>query len=260
MNFKDELDSSIPESITLTEKEKAIIRYRARQSRTSKFHLKPVIISVLFIMVAFVLVFPGIQSIVKEKTTSNHSPHPLTEEQKKQYYEEYKKIVKQANDQKTGSNIGLSPFEEFHHWVTPEKFKKEIQSMLDADLKTEREEIAARSSNLGPAVTNLDGETTKSTYIYIPDIVKRIDVTAKFKTQYNAKLDRTIFVGVDNVTSQLGKYEFSGTWEQTSYKTSLKDGGKKYRIRIEGTFTLAGSTSEKAFTIEFNCDELGGIY
>lgn len=264
MNIKDELEKSIPVNITLTENEKATIRYRVRHPRTSNFYLKPVVVFALFIMITVVLAVPVMLSIVKEENTpqsnSNHSSHPLTEEQKQQYYEQYKKIVKKANEQKVGSTIGLSPFEEFNHWVTPEKFKKEIQSMLEADLKTEREEIAARSSDLEPAVTDLDGETTKPTYIYIPNIIRKIEVTAKFKTQYNAELDRNIFVGVDNVSTQFAKYSGPGTWKQTSYKASLVDGGKKYKIRIEGIFSLSNISNEKAFTIEFNCDEFGGIY
>lgn len=268
MNFKNELEKSIPANIKLTEKEKVIIRNRVQQSPSSKFRLKPLFISVLSIMIAVVLVLPSIQSIFKEEdalnqmgvSNANHLSSPLTEEQKQQYYEQYIKILEQAMEQKVGLNIEVSPIEEFKesNWIVPEEFEKMIERWVDTHLETERERIAAMSVYSKPAVTNVNGETTKSTYIYFPDILKEIEVTGNFNTQYSTEHNRQLFVAVDNVSTQLTGSQ--GIWEQTSYQASLVDGGQKYTIRIEGIFTLNNLSFEKAFTIEFSCDEFGKIY
>lgn len=269
MNFKNELEKSIPENVKLTVKEKETIRYRVRQSsHTSKFHLKPVFISVLFIMIASVLVLSSIQAIVKEEKASNqmiisdtnHSSSRITEDQKQQYYGQYIKIVEQAMEQKVGLSISVPPIEEFKEsdWIVSEEYEKMIQNIIDMHLTTERENIAAMSSNLDPAVTTMNGETTKSTYIYFPDILREIEVTTKFDTQYSTEFDRQLFVGLDNVSTKLKSSP--GTWEQTSYQASLVDGGKKYSIRIEGIFKLNDLSFEKVFTINFKCDEFGNIY
>lgn len=271
MNLKNELEKSIPANMKLTEKEKAMIRYRVRQSSTSRFHMQPLFVSVLTIMIAVILVLPSIQSVNKEENPSsqmntydnNQIPNPLTEEQKHQYYEQYLTIVEQAMKLKTGIGISVPPIKDFKEsdWVAPKDYEKMVQNMIHQHLATEREEIAAMSSNLKPAVTNLNGETTKSTYLYFPDILRKIEVTAKFDTQYSSELGRQVFVAVDNVLTQLvSSTGNTGKWEQTSVRTTLVDGGQKYSIQIEGIFTLNNLSNEKVFTIEFNCDEYGNIH
>lgn len=44
-----------------------------------------------------------------------------------------------------------------------------------------------------------------------------------------------------------------------SYDAFLVDGGKKYRIQIEGIFEATILSFEKKFIIEFECDENGNI-
>ncbi len=187
---------------------------------------------------------------------------PITEEQKQQYYQQYVEIVKKAMEKKIGISTSVSPIEEFKEsdWVEPAEFEKRIQDGVEGFLATERETLAAVSTDLKPAVTNPSGETTKATYLYFPDIVKKFEVTAIFDTQYDADKDRQIFSDVNAISTKIAGFPDTGTWEQTFQKATLLDGGRTYSIYIEGIFGLFDPTFEKAFTIEFYCDEFGNIY
>ncbi|WP_053582514.1 hypothetical protein [Lysinibacillus contaminans] len=184
----------------------------------------------------------------------------LTEEQKRQYHQQYVEIIEKAMEKKIGISIGVSPMEEFKEsdWVEPQVFEKRIQAGVDAFLATEREKLAAMSTNLKPAVTNPNGETMKARYLYFSDILINIGVTATFDTQYNSEKDRLLFSEVDAISTKLVNHR--GTWDQTFQQATILDGGRTYRIYIEGIFNYNGLTFEKAFTIEFHCDEFGKIY
>ncbi|MCG7344574.1 hypothetical protein MHZ92_10535 [Sporosarcina sp. ACRSL] len=188
----------------------------------------------------------------------NEGLTPITEEQKQQYYQQYIKIVEKVMEKKTGLTLGVPPIEELKDWVEPAEYEKMVESMVESFLATEREVLAAVSTDLKPAVTHPNGETTKATYLYFPDIVRGIEVTAIFDTQYNADKNRQLFSNVDAISTKLTPG--NGTWEQTLQQATLLDGGRTYSIYIEGLFHLNNITSEKAFTIEFHCDEFGNIY
>jgi hypothetical protein len=184
----------------------------------------------------------------------------LTQEQKEEYYKQYVEIVDKAMEKKIGINIELSPMEDFplEAWVEPKEFEARIQDMVEQHLAREREMLNALSSTTKEAVTNFNGETSKTTYIYVTDTTWQIEVTGKFETQYNPYNDCQLFANVDNISSKV--ISSFATWEQTSYEASLIDGGRTYSIRIEGVLSLHGVSFEKAFTIEFHCDEVGKIY
>ncbi|AMQ06716.1 hypothetical protein [Sporosarcina psychrophila] len=197
----------------------------------------------------------------KESTfDTNEVLTPITEEQKQQYYQQYVEIVEKAMEKKTGLSIGVAPIEEFKEsdWVEPAEFEKRIQYGEEVFLATEREKLAAVSNDLKPAVTHPNGETTKAKYLYFPDILEEIEVTAIFDTQLDEDKSRQLFSNVSAISTKI--VSSSGKWEQTFQKATLLDGGRTYRIYIEGIFDLNNLTFEKAFTIEFQCDEFGNIY
>lgn len=47
--------------------------------------------------------------------------------------------------------------------------------------------------------------------------------------------------------------------KMVNVQATLVDGGRTYRIYMEGIFHYNGLDTEKAFTIEFYCDEFGEI-
>ncbi|MED0706828.1 hypothetical protein [Aneurinibacillus aneurinilyticus] len=196
----------------------------------------------------------GTTSISSATTTS------LTQQEKEQYYKQYMKIVEEVMQKKIGIHIEVPPMEQFQpeDWIEPKAYETRVQNIVDDYLTAERETLNALSSTTNKVVTNLNGETTKTAYIYIPDIIGEIEVTGKFETQYNAYHDRQVFRKLENISTQA--VSSGSTWEQTSYEASLIDGGRTYSIRIEGIYSLNGLSNEKAFTIEFHCDEFGRIF
>ncbi|MER2190689.1 MAG: hypothetical protein ABS951_06975 [Solibacillus sp.] len=257
MNIKQELEKTLPRNMTLTEEEKASIRSRTRQKKQRKFRLKPAMgVLVAIVVAAFVL-----PTINKESPVQTSAPLVLTEQQKRDYYEQYANIIEQEMQHKSGIDIELVPFEAFKDsdWVTIEKFENRFKGAAEHHLEIERERIAALGPNREKAVTNADGETTKKTYIYFSDILKTIEVTAQFDTEYDAKAGHHVFVGVENMSSHL-KGTF-GDWAQTAQQVELINNGQTYVIHIEGIFrTGEESGIEKAFTLEFHCDEAGEVY
>ena len=187
-------------------------------------------------------------------------PLKLTPEQKEEYHKRYVEIVEEVNQKKLGIGLEVPPIEEFQleHWKEPKAYEKMIQTQVEGFLASERKELATVSNDLKPAVTNPYGETTKATYLYFPDTLKKIEVTAIFDTPYNADKNSRIFSNVDAISTKI--LSNHGTWEQTIQKATLLDGGQTYRIYIEGIYDVNNTTFEKAFTIEFHCDEYGKIY
>jgi len=286
MNIKHELERSLPASIKLSEKEKANIRTKIQKSDQPKYHVKPLIVSIVAAILIGISLLPTIQSVEKASPPSNDTsmaitdegqqqniepsaqsveeppkePLSLTDEEKRQYYEQYLEIIERAMQKKTGLSFGVVPIEEYkdEYWITPQQFENDVESWLEEHLATEREKIDNMLITPEPVITNTDGSTTKTTYIYFPDILKTIEVTGHFETQYNEVYDRKLFIKADNISTKLAYPR--GTWEQTSYRVSLIDGGRTYSIRIEGNFDYNGLHFEKAFTIDFNCDVNGKIY
>lgn len=286
MNIKHELERSLPASIKLSEQEKANIRTKIQKSEQPKYHVKPLIVSIVAAILIGISLLPTIQSVEKASPPSNDTsmaitdegqqqniepsaqsveeppkePLSLTDEEKRQYYEQYLEIIERAMQKKTGLSFGVVPIEEYkdEYWITPQQFENDVESWLEEHLATEREKIDNMLITPEPVITNTDGSTTKTTYIYFPDILKTIEVTGHFETQYNEIYDRQLFIKADNISTKLAYPR--GTWEQTSYRVSLIDGGRTYSIRIEGNFDYNGLHFEKAFTIEFNCDVNGKIY
>jgi len=286
MNIKHELERSLPASIKLSEKEKANIRTKIQKSDQPKYHVKPLIVSIVAAILIGISLLPTIQSVEKASPPSNDTsmaitdegqqqnieppaqsveeppkePLSLTDEEKRQYYEQYLEIIDRAMQKKVGLSFGVPPIEEFkdEYWITPQQFENDVESWLEEHLATEREKIDNMLITPEPVITNTDGSTTKTTYIYFPDILKTIEVTGHFETQYNEVYDRQLFIKADNISTKLAYPR--GTWEQTSYRVSLIDGGRTYSIRIEGNFDYNGLHFEKAFTIDFNCDVNGKIY
>lgn len=183
----------------------------------------------------------------------------LTQQQKEDYYKQYVEIVDKAMEKKVGVHLEVSPIDDFleEAWVEPKEFEATIEEIVNQHLATERGKLDSLSTSNKEAVMNVNGETTKKTYIYVPDKTYQIEVTGNFDTQYNVYSERQLFLNVDNISSKVISHH--ATWEQTSVETSFVDGGRTMSIRIEGVLHTLGVSFEKAFTIEFYCNEGGKI-
>ncbi|WP_341300854.1 hypothetical protein MHB44_21720 [Lysinibacillus sp. FSL H8-0500] len=274
MSIKNELEKSLPTSIKLSENEKAMIQAKVQQAPPSRYYWKPLLISILAVMLIGISLLSTMQSSSpadsaavimesepEEKPVRAPLP-PLTDEVKKQYYQEYVKIIDEVMAAKPGMNISVVPIEQFEDdfWVTPEDFRKDIQSWVDHHLATEREKIDEMlRGNPAPVITNENGHVTKKTYMYFSDILIAIEVTGNFKTAYHASRNRQIFSSVQDISTKLTEIT-RGAWKQTSSKATLLDGGRTIEIQIEGIFEYNTIRYEKRFTIEFYCDENGEIH
>jgi len=267
MNIKNELDKFIPQNLELTEKEKRTIRNRVRESRGPKTILKPVSLSILCLMIIGVLVLSNLSSLEEDKASNliknthvDNKINPITDEQKRKYYEQYKSIVDKAMEKKTGVVIGVPSIERFEEsdWVAPEVYEERVQQMVDDHLETEREKRAEFSSDLETTVNLGGGKVKKYIHLYFSDL-KEIEIVADFETQYNEPLGRQLFAEVEDIQTQLANSNAKGEWEHVSSEAKILDGGRTYSVRIEGAYSYLSITYEKVFTIEFHCDEVGKI-
>lgn len=188
-------------------------------------------------------------------------PLQLTLEQKEEYYQQYKETVEEANNTKIGIGLGVPPMADFkpEDWVEPKEYEKKIQEHIDSFLKEERETLSSLPSTTTKAVADSNGRMIKKITLYISDILFSVEVTGDFETQYNESLKGQVFAEVNNISSHIASSSH-GKWEQTYSDASLIDNGRTYSIRMEGIYHLNGLSTEKAFTIEFDCDSFGNIY
>ena len=188
------------------------------------------------------------------------TPLKLTQEQKEEYHKQYVKIVEKVNQQKLGMQLGVSPIDEFEaeDWVEPKVFEKRVQGHIDDFWAEERKALNAIKTKENQDATEVSGGWALEEYIYVAGILSQIEVIGDFETQYSESRKGQVFAGINKISTQVAKGS-KGTWEQTSYKAFLLDGGQTYSIRIEGIHHYNGLSIEKAFTIKFSCDKTGKI-
>lgn len=187
-------------------------------------------------------------------------PLPLTQEQKKEYHKQYEEIVNQANETKIGNNLGVPSIAEFEpeDWADPQEYEQRIQEHIDSFLASEQKALSNLSSPTTEAVKGSAGEMKKTTHLYIEDKIFSVEVSGEFETQLKKSRNGQVFSNVNQITSQIASSS-NGEWKQTFSDASLIDHGRTYSLLIEGVYTFLGIATEKAFTIEFSCDEYGNI-
>ena len=188
------------------------------------------------------------------------SPLPLTQEQKKEYHKQYKEIIDRANGLKIGIGLGVPSISEFEpeDWVEPKDYEQRIQDIIDSFLVNEREALSSLSSPTTEAVRGSYGEMKKTTHLYIEDKFFSVEVSGEFETQLKESRNGQVFSNANRITSHIASSS-NGEWKQTFSEASLIDHGRTYSLLIEGVYTFLGIATEKAFTIEFSCDEFGNI-
>lgn len=209
----------------------------------------------------YIMIFTISVLLLGTTTIESATASTLTEKQKKQYYKQYVKIVDKAMEKKVGIDIGVVPMKQFQSedWQEPKEFEKMIQGIVDEHLAKEREYLSLSLNENNEVTNEEDGKITKKTYVYAGDSLVKLRVSGNFETRLDEYKGRQLFSKLNNVSSQIENPYSSGTWKQTSHKISLIDGGRTYSIRIEGIYSVAGASFEKAFTIEFYCSEVGRI-
>lgn len=199
------------------------------------------------------------ESDIKKKNTE--TTLNLTQEQKEEFHKQYGIIVEKVNQQKLGMQLGVSSIDEFkaEDWVEPKVFEKRVQEQVDYFLEEERKALAAIQTGKNQDVIQVGGWWSLEKYIYVADILTRIEVIGIIETQYNESRKGQVFAGIKNISTQVAKGS-KGTWEQTSYTASLVNDSQTYSIVIEGIHHYNNLSIDKLFTIELSCDEFGNIY
>lgn len=188
------------------------------------------------------------------------SPLQLTKEQKEEYHKQYKEIVNRANETKIGIGLGVPSISEFkpEDWVEPKDYEQRIQEIIDSFLANEREALRSLSSPTTEAVMGSNGEIKKTAHLYIENKIFSVEVSGEFETQLKKSRKGQVFSKVNQITSHIASSS-NGEWKQTFSEASLIDNGRTYSLLIEGVYTFNRIATEKAFTIEFSCDEFGNI-
>nr|WP_106783200.1 hypothetical protein [Lysinibacillus timonensis] len=197
--------------------------------------------STVAVLVLFLYVFGTF-----EKTYAMEGP--LSLHQKAAYYNQYTEIVEKIMQQQVGISIVMAPMEEFDNWVEPKVYEEAIQNQINEYLT-----MVHNHDYADKRVT----EITKTANIYLSDMIRPIEVTGKFETQYNPFNNRQLFASFADLATQSDSV---GTWKQSSFEAFIIDGGRTISVHIEGIYIEATKPFKQEFTIEFYCDEQGNIF
>lgn len=184
----------------------------------------------------------------------------LTDAQKEEYYSEYKAIVDQLMQKKLGLHIEVVPKEEFqpNDWVEPKDFQARMDGIEEEHLKEEREVMKAVSSDKDTVTTITNEGYSKSAQTYVTGTVIYVDVIGDFETQLDEGAERQVFSKVNRISSRASDRS-KGVWKQTAAQATLLDGGRTYKLHMEGVYEYLGGTYEKAFDVTFNCTPTGMV-
>ena len=174
-------------------------------------------------------------------------------QQKSEYYEQYKKIVEEVSSD-TDVELTLLSAEDFadEDWRTPDEFEKIVRAFATAEIAVDKnDDIADLVSETRYAVA-----ASKNVSFTVEDTADiMIKIKADFSTQYHA--ERQYISMVSNISSS--KATDTGTWQQTGSNYLLIDAGRTAQISVSGNLSYGGVSQEKIITVEFYCGATGGV-
>ncbi len=172
----------------------------------------------------------------------------LSEQQKQEYYKQYKEIVDEINSENPNALLELVPFAEYESedYVEPSEFKK---------YATERANVKFVSTSGSAIQPYSTASSTKTKSVNSNGVSATITIRGSFETQYDSFYQRQMFAGINSITSSSS----TGSWSQTGYTPSLIDGGRTYSIIVGGKLTINSLTSSHNISVEFYCNSNGSI-
>ena len=175
----------------------------------------------------------------------------LDEATKREWYEEYRKIIEEVSPESKLGDFGLtlSPFEDFKEkdWKTPREFRAFAKEMAGSY-------VGMKS---GPAEEPLPaGSAAKRVYLTIQGVDYGIDIVGDFHTQYETYQGRYVFSGTPSFTSLPAG---EGFWSHIGMEAYLIEGGRTWSVTVSGRFTLGGVSKIYLARAEFYCDPQGNI-
>lgn len=175
----------------------------------------------------------------------------LDEATKREWYEEYQKIIEEVSPESKLGDFGLtlSPFEDFKEkdWKTPREFRAFAKEMAGSYVEMKS----------GPAEEPLPaGSAAKRVYLTIQGVDYGIDIVGDFHTQYEDYQGRYVFSGTPSFTSLPAG---EGFWSHIGMEAYLIEGGRTWSVTVSGRFTLGGVSKIYLARAEFYCDPQGNI-
>lgn len=175
----------------------------------------------------------------------------LDEATKREWYEEYQKIIEEVSPESKLGDFGLtlSPFEDFKEkdWKTPREFRAFAKEMAGSY-------VGMKS---GPVEEPLPaGSAAKRVYLTIQGVDYGIDIVGDFYTQYETYQGRYVFSGTPSFTSLPAG---EGFWSHIGMEAYLIEGGRTWSVTVSGRFTLGGVSKIYLARAEFYCDPQGNI-
>ncbi len=175
----------------------------------------------------------------------------LDEATKREWYEEYQKIIEEVSPESKLGDFGLtlSPFEDFKEedWKTPQEFRAFAKEMAGSYVEMKS----------GPAEEPLpEGSAAKRVYLTIQGVDYGIDIVGDFYTQYETYQGRYVFSGTPSFTSLPAG---EGFWSHIGMEAYLIEGGRTWSVTVSGRFTLGGVSKIYLARAEFYCDPQGNI-
>ena len=189
-------------------------------------------------------------------------------DKKQEYYQEYQKIIKEANKKVGDDEFALLPMSEIDekNMLTPEEFQKVVDAtiqletqapMEDNDPDEYSDESVDQLSGRASGETVTESQTRKvavSKNQYI-----RLKCTATFVTRYNSSKKRRFITEIKSAKVTVTGLGF--TWKKSPTMTKkIIDGGRTGEISCLGVLkNSSGFTKQVSEIFEFYCNSAGGI-
>lgn len=189
-------------------------------------------------------------------------------DKKQEYYQEYKRIIKEANEKIGSKDFELLPIDEINEddMLTPKEFQKAVNASIQLDTQKpvidnnggeysneSNDNMSARAS--GETVTESQSKDVRVATNHLVTIRCR----ATFVTRYNASKKRRFITQIKSAKVTVSGYGFSWKKSPTITKRVI-DSGRTGEISCLGVIkNSSGFTKQISSTFEFYCNTAGGI-
>lgn len=186
----------------------------------------------------------------------------LTEDEKKQYYQEYLKIAEELRvEYPDAFNFEVTNFEDFkdRDWVEPEQYRKTIIPIING--KIEVSDVAPPSIDVVPSFTILGASATPTKYASVKNssgnTIGTVVINATVSTQHKASAGGQVISGISGVSSYT--MDILADWAQTGAST-VKVNDRKWDLKVAGKYAQSGVIISDILVVSYSCDAYGAIF
>ena len=183
--------------------------------------------------------------------TKEAAPIPLnlTQEQKEGYYRKYVDIIDKVNAE-NNDDLELEPITAFldEYWIDVTDFEKLAIARANVSIV-----VLKNNEPYNPLAV------PKTVKFKIGSKEANIIFEGSFETKYNPNVSGggQLFSVFNGISSKAENPDES--WTQIEYADYLSENESTYVIDVSGKYSQGGIISKHIVSLEFNCDETGGI-